>query len=74
MVKVKLFRDNGEYRDPVFVSVNGENYLIRRGEEVEVPEKIAYVLEESLKQDECTAALIDKTEMLYEENTRKKAR
>ncbi len=74
MVKVKLFKDNGEYRDPVFVSVNGENYLIRRGEEVEVPDEIAFVLEESLRQDACTAALIEKTENLFEEKSRKKAR
>ena len=27
-VKIKLFKDYGEYRDDVFVAVNGESYLI----------------------------------------------
>ena len=59
-VKIKLFKDNGEYREPVFVAVNSENYLIRRGEEVEVPDYIARVLERSAKQDASTAALIER--------------
>ena len=64
-VKIKLFKDNGEYREPVFVAVNGESYLIRRGEEVEVPDYIAAVLEQSTKQDARTAALIEHTESQY---------
>ena len=31
-VAVKLFKDNDKYSSDVFVSVNGNNYLIRRGE------------------------------------------
>ena len=34
MVKIRLFKDHGEYRDPVFAAVNGRTYLIQRGEEV----------------------------------------
>ena len=52
MVKIKLFKDYGEYRDDVFVAVNGESYLIQRGVEVEVPDYIAEVLEHSAQQDE----------------------
>lgn len=33
--------------DTVFVAVNGENYLIKRGEEVEVPDYIAFALKTS---------------------------
>ena len=36
-VAVKLFKDNDKYSSDVFVSVNGNNYLIRRGETVTVP-------------------------------------
>ena len=30
-VSVKLFRDNGRYRDDVYVAVNGQNCIIKRG-------------------------------------------
>ena len=38
--------------------VNGVNYKIRRGVEVEVPPEVAEVLEHSQMQDELTAARI----------------
>ena len=37
MVKLKLFKDNGQYKDDVFVAVNGRTFQIVRGVEVEVP-------------------------------------
>ena len=52
MVKVRLFHDNGRYRRPVYVSVNGETYQIKRGEDVMVPDYIAEALENSQKQDQ----------------------
>ena len=67
MVKIKLFKDSGEYRDDVFVAVNGERYLIKRGEEVEVPDYIAEVIEHSAQQDARTAELIQKIEAEYKE-------
>ena len=54
-VKIRLFKDNSRYKGDVFVSVNGRNYLIRRGEEVEVPAEVAEVLDHSETQDEITA-------------------
>ncbi len=36
-VSVRLFKDNEKYSTDVFVSVNGNNYLIKRGETVTVP-------------------------------------
>ena len=59
MVKIRLFKDNGRYKGDVFVSVNGRNYQIRRGEEVEVPAEVAEVLEHSAAQDEITARRIE---------------
>ena len=67
MVKVKLFKDNHDYREDVFVAVNGERYLIQRGVEVEVPDYIAEVLEHSAQQDARTAELIEKIEADYAE-------
>lgn len=57
-MKIKLFKDNGRYKEDLFVSVNGVNYKIRRGVEVEVPPEVAEVLEHSQMQDERTAARI----------------
>lgn len=58
-VKIRLFKDNTKYKGDVFVSVNGRNYQIRRGEEVEVPAEVAEVLEHSAAQDEITARRIE---------------
>ena len=57
-VRIKLFKDNSRYTEDLCVSVNGVNYKIRRGVEVEVPPEVAEVLEHSQMQDERTAARI----------------
>ena len=57
-VLIRLFKDNSRYKGDLFVSVNGVNYKIRRGVEVEVPPAVAEVLEHSQRQDELTAARI----------------
>ena len=49
-VEVELFKDNGQYKDDVFVAVNGENCVIKRGERVQIKRKFAEVLENSAKQ------------------------
>ncbi|MBQ7858827.1 MAG: hypothetical protein IJ347_01660 [Faecalibacterium sp.] len=59
MVKIRLFKDNERYKGDVFVSVNGRNYQIKRGEEVLVPAEVAEVLEHSATQDELTARRIE---------------
>lgn len=51
-VKIRLFKDNARYKNDVFVGVNGRSYVIRRGEEVEVPVEVAEVLEHSAAQDQ----------------------
>lgn len=58
-VTIKLFKDNKKYKEDVFVSVNGENFLIQRGVEVEVPRYIKEVLDNSFKQDIETSTLIE---------------
>jgi len=40
-VRIRLFKDNSRYKGDLFVSVNGVNYKIRRGVEVEVPPAVA---------------------------------
>lgn len=58
-VPVRLFKDGDRYKDDVYVCVNGERLLIKRGENVEIPRKFALVLEQSMEQDNATARLID---------------
>lgn len=59
LVEVKLFKDNGKYKDDVYVGVNGENCVIKRGERVQVKRKFAEVLDNSDRQDYETSKLIE---------------
>lgn len=60
LVEVKLFKDNNKYKDDVYVSVNGENCVIKRGEKVQIKRKFADVLDKSDMQDYETSLLIEK--------------
>lgn len=50
MVKIRLFKDDNEYRDDLIASVNGRTFTIKRGVDVEVPECIAEVIQHSDEQ------------------------
>lgn len=69
-VKIRLFKDNQNYTGDVFVSVNGENYQIRRGVTVEVPSYIAEVLESSQREDENAVIRMEKAEKAYLEKAK----
>ncbi|MEG2001087.1 MAG: hypothetical protein RR053_06835 [Evtepia sp.] len=56
-VEVKLFKDNKDYKDDVFVAVNGENCLIQRGQRVKIKKKFAQVIEQGELLDLRTAVL-----------------
>ena len=64
-VEVELIRDNGAYKDDVFVSVNGENCLIRRGVPVKIKRKFADVLAQSHQQDIAVLREIERLEADY---------
>ena len=51
LVEITLFSDGGRYKDDVFVCVNGESCLIRRGVPVRVRPQFAEVLRASEEQD-----------------------
>ena len=51
LVTVKLFKDNGRYKDDVFVGVNGVGMIVPRGVEVKIPHKYAVALDNSQIQD-----------------------
>ena len=67
LVSVRLFKDNDKYKGDVFVAVNSQSVLIRRGERVAIKKKFAEVLEQSLDQDQRTAGLIERESRAYEE-------
>ena len=59
-VKIRLFSDAGRYKDDLFAAVNGRRYVIRRGEEVELPRCVAQVILASQEQDLRTASYISR--------------
>lgn len=62
LVPIKLFKDNGKYKDDVFVAVNGETCAIKRGEKVMIKRKFAEVLDLSDMQDYETSQLMEQKE------------
>lgn len=69
-VEIKLFKDSGKYKDDVFVAVNGEGCLIKRGERVKIKRKFAKVLDASDLQDAATADLIDSKVREFEQKSK----
>ena len=71
LVEIELFRDNKDYKDNVFVAVNGESVVIARGRKVKVKKKFADVIYQSMRQDIKTAKLMDnKSDEFYAEAAR----
>ena len=57
-VTISLLKDNGKYKDDVFVAVNGENCAVQRGVPVRIKRKFAIQLTQSQYEDQRTAAKI----------------
>lgn len=64
-VPIELFKDGKEYKDDVFVSVNGENCRIQRGVPVKIKRKFALVLENSQLQDIAAAEFAEARQEEY---------
>lgn len=64
-VRMRLFKDNGKYKDDLFVAVNGKAVKIQRGVDVDIPIEYIEVIESSLKQDGETAELIERESGTY---------
>lgn len=65
IVDLKLFKDNGKYKDDVFVAVNGKKFQIQRGKTVQVPRYIALCVEDSLRQSGYAAELSESFQEEY---------
>ena len=57
-------------RQEEFFSVNGRNYIIQRGIDVEVPEEVAEVIRNAQRAEECAMRYVDKL-VQNEEDKRK---
>jgi hypothetical protein len=68
-VSVKLFKDQDKYKEDVYVAVNGQNCIIKRGEWVKIKRKFAMVLDASEIQDMKTAEFIEREQKRYVEGT-----
>ncbi|MBQ6945367.1 MAG: hypothetical protein IJN43_13715 [Ruminococcus sp.] len=69
-VEIQLFKDNDKYKDDVYVAVNGENCLIKRGIKTKIKKKFALVLEQSSMQDLMTGQYMDTKAAEYEASAR----
>lgn len=61
LVTIKLTKTGDKHRDSLYVSVNGKNVLIKAGVPVRIKRKFALVIEESIRQQELTMALIEQS-------------
>lgn len=69
-IEVKLFKDNGKYKDDVIVGCNGDFIAIKRGERVKIKRKYAEILDHSEHQDYETACLIEQKAAEFEKATK----
>lgn len=69
-VSVRLFKDSGKYKDSLFLAVNGETCLIRRGVTVPAKKKFLWVIQNQMKQDASTANLIQSMSSDYEDSAK----
>ena len=59
-VEVRLPRNPGQHANQdEFFSVNGKNYIIKRGETVEIPECVAEVIKNGEKAEEYALRYVD---------------
>ena len=70
-VKIKLFRDDYRYKRPLYVSINGRNWLIPRGVEVELPKYVADFIDNLAKEEAEIQERIIREEQEYRELTAK---
>lgn len=70
IVKVRLFKDGKDYKDDVIVHLNGKNFAIQRGIDVEIPRKFALLIEQSEKQDVLAAEFAEAKQNEYKEQAK----
>ena len=70
-VKVRLFKDDYRYKEPLFVGINGRTWMIPRGKEVELPKYVADFVEQQMKDEARIWERVAQEEKEYEGLTNK---
>ena len=71
-VEIRLFKDSDKYKDDVFVAINGENCVIRRGVWTRIRRKFALLLDQSEIQDLRTAEMMASESLRFCEESRRR--
>lgn len=69
-VKIKIRKDRNSKLPDLFVGVNGKTWLIKRGEEVEVPRYVAEVIKNAEEQEERAVDFCDVLTEKFEKETK----
>jgi len=68
-VTIELFKDDYRYREPLYVGINGRNWLIQRGVPVEVDDYVADFIEEMRAEEARIMRRVEAEEKEYQQNT-----
>ena len=71
-VTIRLFKDNGEYSDDVYVGWNSRSFQIKRGVDVEVPRGVAEIIRESEEQAQAATMTMQAYAEDFETETKKR--
>ncbi len=69
-VNYTFFKDNGDYSDDVFISVNGEKIVCQRGVPVKIKRKFVWAYEQAQKQQEKAAMIVTVNENKYNQRVK----
>ena len=70
LCEVMLFKDGGKYSGDVYVSVNGENCVVKRGIKVKIKRKFYEVLMASQEQDMLASEMQDALSEQYKQKAK----
>lgn len=70
LCEVMLFKDGGKYSSDVYVSVNGENCVVKRGIKVKIKRKFYEVLMASQEQDMLASEMQDALSEQYKQKAK----
>lgn len=71
IVTVRLFKDGKDYKDDLVVHLNGRNFAIQRGVDVQIPRKYALIIEQHEKQDVAAAEYAQGKQEEYKEQSKR---
>jgi hypothetical protein len=71
MVEFIAFKDDGRYKDDIYVGINGKGYIIKRGEKVMIPRSVYEVLMNSQSQSQAAFRLMENKANEFESETKK---